>query len=178
MASHGELVETFGRGGVVTAPRGLGEGLAPEAVSLDSLFTVGLPSRIGGVYSLQLADEPYAFSVVSTSVQGEPLDLVILGAPNSDSSMRYLLDTKDGFVALIDMDAEYPQMETINESLDKFIEFLYRIGRFRSFERSVSENREAVADYKELLSAYLVSLDSFAVSKETSWWSMVFDRAL
>lgn len=108
----------------------------------------------------------------------DAIDLVVLGAPNADSAMRYLLDTRKGYVVLLDLESANPQLEVVNESLEKFIEFLYRVERFRGFSRSAGGDDVAIADYKELLSTYLMSSDSFAMKRDTNWWSMVFDRAL
>jgi hypothetical protein len=97
-----------------------------------------------------------------------------LGAPHHDSALRYYLNPLDGRVLLAQLDPEKPQLEVVNSSLGGFIEFLYRIGRFKAFSRDADENLQA--DYKDLLVAYLAARDPHSLQDPENWWSMVVDR--
>jgi len=59
----------------------------------------------------------------------------------------------------------------VNSSLGGFIDFLYRIGRFKAYRRDAAENQRA--DYKDLLGAYLAARDPHALQGPENWWSMV-----
>ncbi|WP_263169746.1 SUKH-4 family immunity protein [Streptomyces sp. SCSIO ZS0520] len=177
MVSRGELIEHFGSDGVATASEIKGLRSTSAATDLELLRTVGIPLHVDRILSLE-SGTPEAFSVFPVSTTDGDLDLLVLGSPSIKSAMRYLLDTKDGYVVLLDLESQQPALEVVNESLSNFMEYVYRIARYQSFRENVAENGVAIADYKELLSTYLVSMDSFAFAKTTNWWSMVFDRVL
>lgn len=176
MTTHAELVEIFGQDRVNFAPAATTN--STSKVDHESLFQVGLPTRLGGIFSLSVTSDPESFSAFRASSSGAPLDFLVLGAPNPDSELRYMLDSKNGYVTLVDLGSQEPEMEAVNESLSNFIEFLYRFARFRFFRRSVDDNPAAVDDYKELLEAYLKSIDQFALQDYDSWWSMALSRAV
>lgn len=178
MASRGELIVQFGEQEIATAPESHRDTLIAESPLVEPLFSTGLPSRVKGIYTSQPVGAPETFSLFPVATGTDDIDLVALGAVNRDSALRYFLDTKNGYVVLTDLEAEDPQLEVVNESLPSFIEFLYRIARFRTFKQFVGDEGVPVSDYMELLSSYLMATDSFAMRKETSWWSMVFERAL
>ncbi|MFJ6598616.1 SUKH-4 family immunity protein [Streptomyces violaceusniger] len=96
-----------------------------------------------------------------------PETFVTLGAPHSDSDFRYYLNPLDGQILLACLVAENIEIEIVNESLGNFIEFLYRIGRYKAFSEAADDSQQA--DYKDLLTAYLATLDPGSLKESDNW---------
>ena len=174
MANQQQLVDLFGASNITCLDESDREVFASAGIVADELFDVGLPDRLSGVFELEPAAEPEAFEGVRASLGGTEVTLVTLGAPHHDSALRYYLNPLDGRVLLAQLDPEKPQLEVVNASLGGFIEFLYRIGRFKAFRRDADENLQA--DYKDLLVAYLAASDPHSLQEPENWWSMVVNQ--
>lgn len=171
VASQQQLVDLFGADNITALDVSDREVFASAGIVADELFDVGLPDRLSGVFALEPAVEPEAFDGVRATLAAAEVTLVTLGAPHHDSMLRYYLNPLDGCVLLAQLDPEKPQLEVVNSSLGSFIDFLYRIGRYKAFRRDADENLQA--DYKDLLVAYLAARDPDAVAAPENWWSMV-----
>ncbi|MFI5690701.1 SUKH-4 family immunity protein [Kribbella sp. NPDC051586] len=174
MANQQQLVDLFGANSVTCLDAEDRELFASAGIVADELFDVGLPDRVAGVFVLEAAAEPGAFDGVQAKVDGVEVTLVTLGAPHPESALRYYLNPLDGQVLLAHLDGEVPQVEAVNDSLGSFVDYLYRIGRFKAFRRDANADQQA--DYKDLLVAYLCTRDPHAYARPDSWWPLAVER--
>jgi SUKH-4 immunity protein of toxin-antitoxin system len=181
MVTNKELVDVFGADNVVMLDRSSSrhDRLRPEDVEV--LCGTGLPTAIPGLFTIDFDKLPKAFSTItiSTDNDGGRMDLLCLGAPDSESEFRYLLNLSQGSIVLLNM--EKMMAEVINESLSNFVEFLYRIQQFVQFRSHVSRGREpddhAVGTLTyavDILTAYLAELDVTAFGEPECWWWSIF----
>ncbi|MCT9078363.1 SUKH-4 family immunity protein [Streptomyces fulvoviolaceus] len=171
MATQQQLIDLFGAGSITCLDLSDREVFKSAGIEAEELFEVGLPDRLAGMFSAEVVADPETFDGVSASIGGSQVTLVTLGAPHSESDLRYYLNPLDGRILLARLVAENPEIEVVNESLGNFIEFLYRIGRYKAFSMEADENQQA--DYKDLLTAYLTTLDPGSLKESDNWWSMV-----
>jgi hypothetical protein len=174
MATQQQLVDLFGIQNITCLDHSERELFASAGIEATELFEVGLPDRLSGAFSLEVLADPEAFDGVPAALNGTRVTLVTLGAPHSDSSLRYFLNPGNGCVILGELGEDVPKAETVNKSLGIFIEFLYRIGRYKAFRNGVDEDQRA--DYKDLLIAYLSALDAESLRTPENWWSLVVDK--
>lgn len=174
MATQQQLIDLFGAANITCLDLSDREVFTAAGIEADELFDVGLPDRLTGIFSVEVAADPETFDGVPASIEGTQVTLVTLGAPHGDSDFRYYLNPLDGKVLLARLAAEKVELETVNRSLGTFIEFLYRIGRYKAFSKAADTNQQA--DYKDLLTAYLVALDPGSLEEPDNWWSMVMRR--
>ncbi|WP_030410963.1 SUKH-4 family immunity protein [Streptomyces sp. NRRL S-1448] len=171
MATQQQLIDLFGAGNITCLDLSDREVFKSAGIEAEELFDVGLPDRLAGFFSAEVVADPETFDGVSASIGDTQVTLVTLGAPHSDSDFRYYLNPLDGKILLARLVAENTRIEIINESLGNFIEFLYRIGRYKAFSKAADDSQQA--DYKDLLTAYLTTLDPGSLKESDNWWSMV-----
>jgi SUKH-4 immunity protein len=174
MATQQQLIDLFGAGNITCLDLSDREVFKSAGIVADELFDVGLPDRLSGMFSVAVVADPETFDGVPASIGGSQVTLVTLGAPHSESDLRYYLNPSDGRILLARLVAENPEIEIVNESLGNFIEFLYRIGRYKAFRKGANDDQQA--DYKDLLTAYLATLDPGSLRETDNWWSMVIRK--
>ncbi|MBA9002382.1 suppressor of fused domain protein [Thermomonospora cellulosilytica] len=177
MATHSQLVQVFGEEGVITLDRADVEphGVRPEDVEV--LCSVGIPVTADIFFTMQ-ADGPYeALTLLEAETQDRPARLLILGQGCTDDRIRYAMELESGNVLLLGMEDGEPDghAETINTTLDAFVEFLYRI-ELRRIELAGASAEEA-RPYTEKLIAELKALDERALDPDTLWGG-VFEALL
>ncbi|WP_165546373.1 SUKH-4 family immunity protein [Kribbella soli] len=174
MANQQQLVDLFGAGNITSLDAEDRELFASAGIVADELFDVGLPDKLSGFFVLEPAAEPEAFDGVRATLDGDEVTLVTLGAPHPDSGLRYYLNPVDGHVLLAQLDGGRPRLEVVNSTLGAFVDYLYRIGRFKAFRRDANEALQA--DYKDLLIAYLTARDPQAYAQPDNWWPLAVDN--
>ncbi|WP_406306456.1 SUKH-4 family immunity protein [Streptomyces sp. NBC_00885] len=174
MATREELINTFGESNVVTADRQVDSSVKFSPQDSEILFAVGLPARVPGVFQLATKETPQAFTIIPVQSGESRLNLLCIGAPNYETGLRYCLDLEHGFTLLVDL--EDGEVEVVNESLPKFLEFLFRVERFTFFK--ANSTKQQAKEHLHLLRDYLKLLDSHALHDPTGWWSMIFDQGL
>lgn len=171
MATQQQLIDLFGAGNITCLDLSDREVFESAGIEAEELFDVGLPDRLSGMFSAEVVADPETFDGVPASIGGTQVTLVTLGAPHSESDLRYYLNPSDGRILLARLVAENPAIEVVNRSLGNFIEFLYRIARYKAFRQGADDDQQA--DYRDLLTAYLAALDPDSLQDPDSWWSMV-----
>jgi hypothetical protein len=174
MTNQQQLADLFGADNITCLDAEDRELFASAGIVADELFDVGLPDRLSGVFVLEPVAEPEAFDGVRVTFDGQEVTLVTLGAPHPESALRYYLDPRDGHVLLAELTGDQPRLETVNSSLGSFVDYLYRIGRYKAFRRDADENLQA--DYKDLLVAYLTVRDPNAYATQENWWPLAVDQ--
>ncbi|WP_410786031.1 SUKH-4 family immunity protein [Kribbella sp. C-35] len=174
MANQQQLVDLFGASNITCLDAEDRELFASAGIVADELFDVGLPDKLSGVFVLEAATEPEAFDGARATLNGDEITFVTLGAPHPDSALRYYLNPLDGRVLLAELHGEQARLETVNESLGSFVDYLYRIGRFKAFRRTADDDQQA--DYKDLLIAYLTARDPRAYAEPDNWWPLAVDN--
>lgn len=168
MANQQQLVDLFGADNITCLDAEERDLFASAGIVADELFDVGLPDELWGCFVLEPAAEPEAFDGVRATLNGDDVTLVTLGAPHADSALRYYLNPLDGQVLLAQLDGGQPQLEVVNSTLGAFVDYLYRIGRFKT--------SDAQADDKDLLIADLTARDPVAYAHPDNWWPLAVDN--
>jgi hypothetical protein len=183
VATHAELVQVFGADGVVTLDRAdvASHGVRPEVV--DVLCSVGIPVTADYFFTMEV-DGPYeAFTMVAAETQDGPARFLILGKGGDGDriahadQIRYAVELESGNVFMLALeDGELTShAETINTTLDAFVECLYRI-ELRRQEMAGSSAEEA-RPYTEKLVAELTARDERALAPD-AFWGGVFEALL
>ncbi|MEQ4722331.1 suppressor of fused domain protein [Nonomuraea sp. B19D2] len=169
MATHSELVQVFGEDGVITLDRAGVESHGVRPGDVEVLCSVGIPVT-GDVFFTMRVDGPYdAFTMLNAETQDRPARFLILGKAVTDEQIRYAVELESGNVFILGLENGEPNgyIETINTTLDAFVEFLYRI-QLRRTELAGASAEEA-RPYAEKLIAELKSLDERALAPGTLW---------
>ncbi|MET7617801.1 SUKH-4 family immunity protein [Streptomyces sp. NPDC005408] len=169
-----ELDEAFGEDDVIVMDYELTGEFGAAPLDRRVLAYVGLPRRVGSIFTTEVVGSPELFAVREFELAGGNKSVLALGGPPDDERMRFFLDLQEGFVVLISFHEGGAQAEIVNSSLDDFVEFLYRFGlRDKDLSgASIEEDRQYTAGFVEVLKEF----DPFAFSQPDSWWSMAIDR--
>ncbi|MFC4011735.1 suppressor of fused domain protein [Nonomuraea purpurea] len=175
MATHAELVQVFGADGVITLDRADVEshGFRPDDVEV--LCSVGIPVTAGIVFTMKVNGPYEAFTMVDAETQDRPARFLILGkgADGEQNAyadqIRYAVELESGNVFMLGIeDGKFTShVETVNTTLNSFVEFLYR-SELRRTEIAGTSAEEA-RPYTEKLIAELKSLDERALAPDTFW---------
>ncbi|MEU5881048.1 suppressor of fused domain protein [Spirillospora sp. NPDC047279] len=177
MATHAQLVQVFGEEGVHKLDRDDAEanGVRPEDVEV--LCSTGLPVDADIFFTMKVNGPLEAFTLMDAQSQDGPVRFLILGKGRTDDDVRYVMEVESGNVFVLGMEGGVPtgDLETINSTLDAFVEFLYRI-ELRQSEMSGSSPDEA-RPYTEKMIAGLKTWDARALDSE-NFWGGVFEAFL
>ncbi|PWR09825.1 hypothetical protein DKT68_11155 [Micromonospora acroterricola] len=167
-----ELVALWGERGVIYFPDQRFEAilgpLGPEVfppygalpVEVPILFTVDVS-----------APDVELFSTLRVEVGDEgPRAYIVLGSSPEDPMLLFCLDAATGAVLLLDL--QTPNLETVNSSLAAFVEFLYRLGQLIATDPGGRERAARAAQIR----AGLREVDPAAFAEPESWWSLAFDE--
>ncbi|MER6945921.1 suppressor of fused domain protein [Nonomuraea sp. NPDC000554] len=169
MATHAELVQVFGADGVMTLDRADVESHGVRSDDVEVLCSVGVPVTADIFFTMKV-DGPYdAFTMFGAETQDRPARFLILGKACTDDQIRYAVELESGNVFTLGLEDGVPNgdIETINTTLDAFVEFLYRI-ELRRTEMAGSSAEEA-RPYTEKLIAQLKARDERALAPGTLW---------
>jgi hypothetical protein len=174
LVARWELDETFDEDNVIVMDYERTGEIGAAPLDRRILAYVGLPRRVGSLFTTEVTGSPELFAVREFELAGGNKSVLTLGGPPDDERMRFFLDIQEGFVVLISFHEGSIQAEIVNSTLDDFVEFLYRFGlRDRDLRQaSIEEDRQYTAGFVEVLKDF----DSFAFSQPDSWWSMAIDR--
>ncbi|MEH1165238.1 SUKH-4 family immunity protein [Micromonospora sp. CPCC 205539] len=167
-----ELVALWGERGVIYFPDQrfdtvLGP-LGPETfppygalpVEVPILFTVDVS-----------APDVQLFSTLMIEVgDGGPGAYIVLGSSPEDPMLLFCLEAATGAVLLLDL--ETPNLETVNSSFAAFVEFLYRLGQLIATDPGGRERAARAARIRVDLRA----VDPAAFAEPESWWSLALDE--
>jgi hypothetical protein len=170
--THEELTALWGERGMIYFPVDrfdtiLGP-LGPETfppygaipVDVPILFTVDV--TVPGVV---------LFSTLRIEVGDEaPRAYIVLGSSPEDPKLLFCLDAPTGAVILLDL--ETPNLETVNSGFAAFVEFLYRVGQLIANDPGGRARATRAAQIREDLR----NVDPSAFSDPESWWNMAFDE--
>ncbi|KWW98057.1 hypothetical protein TH66_22405 [Carbonactinospora thermoautotrophica] len=135
------------------------------------LFPPGgaMPVDVPILFTVHLSGDVHLFSVLRIQVgEGEPGQVIVLGAVPGDQGLLYCLDTETGAVLLLGTDTG--SLELVNSSFALFVEFLYRLAQLIRNDPGGAE-RAAMARH---LRTELAAADPAAFEDPESWWSVAF----
>ncbi|MEV7117772.1 SUKH-4 family immunity protein [Kitasatospora griseola] len=172
MATYAELAELFSPDGIVRMPlaAALASGIPEEDARL--LAEVGVPVFVDVLFTIKVNGNPLAYTLVPIAAEDDGVTVLALGGPTDAEQLRYCLDLDNGYVILLGL-GEEPTAEIVNQSLDAFVEFLYRYA-LRLKHVAGASDRQA-DEYTAKLRDYLAARDPYAFAAPDSWWNMVFD---
>ncbi|MGW7694049.1 SUKH-4 family immunity protein [Streptomyces asiaticus] len=174
MITHQHMVELYGADQIIT--------LSPEEVDRFSLMSadahvltdIGLPRDSSPFFTTDVQGGPEFLTVIDlTRKNGREHREVIIGGPPGDPGMRYSVSAYEGFIMLAQLAGTKPRGEVVNNNLSEFIEFLYRIERFR---RYASDEPAAHAEELDNLKRTLVGIDPFSFELAEDWWSIALHQ--
>ncbi|WP_255954933.1 suppressor of fused domain protein [Streptomyces odontomachi] len=183
MATHAELVQVFGEDGVITLDRSDVASHGVRSADADVLCSVGIPVTADIFFTMKV-DGPYeAFTVFEAETQDRPARFLVLGQGSKGDEIahadqiRYAVELESGNVFMLALeDGELTShVDTINTTLESFVEVLYRI-ELRRQELAGSSVEEA-RPYTEKLIAELTSRDERALAPD-AFWGGVFETLL
>ncbi len=172
MATYAELAELFSPDGIVRMPldEALASGIPEEDARL--LAEVGVPLFVDVLFTVKVNGDPLAYTLVPISAaEDDGVTVLALGGPTDAEQLRYCLDLDNGYVILLGL-GEEPTAEIVNQSLDAFVEFLYRYALRLKHVAGVSDQQSD--EYTAKLRGYLAARDPYAFAAPDSWWNMVF----
>ncbi|MGN9844770.1 suppressor of fused domain protein [Nonomuraea sp. H19] len=177
MATHSELVQVFGADGVITLDRDDVESHGVRPDDVDVLCSVGIPISAGIFFTMKVDGPCEALTRFDAETPDRPARFLILGKACTDDQIRYAVELESGNVFTLGIEDGVPNgdIETINTTLDAFVEFLYRI-ELRRMEMAGASAEEA-RPYTEKLIAELKSRDERALAPDTLWGG-VFEALL
>lgn len=178
MVAHEDMIEAFGAEGLLLLDDDQLRAIGLSESDTQILSTVGLPIRADQAFTVLAPDEPAVGApvVFRTGQDEDEVAVLILGGPSGGSEMRYFLDPRNGVVGLLSLEGA-PQAETVNSSVENFVEFLYRL-RVRQQAMLDEASDDGRREYTEKLWSSLCELDPRAFDSAESWWSMVLDTLL
>ncbi|MEV4657072.1 SUKH-4 family immunity protein [Micromonospora sp. NPDC049301] len=167
-----ELVALWGERGVIYFPDQRFETilgpLGPEVfppygalpVEVPILFTVDVT-----------APDVELFSTLRIEVGDEaPGAYIVLGSSPEDPLLLFCLEAATGAVLLLDL--QTPNLETVNSSFAAFVEFLYRLGQLIATDPGGRERAARAVQIR----AGVREVDPAAFADPESWWSLAFDE--
>lgn len=174
LVARWELDETFGEDNVIVMDYELTGEIGAAPLDRRILAYVGLPRRVGSLFTTEVTGSPELFAVGEFELAGVNKSVLTLGGPPDDERMRFFLDLQEGFVVLIRLHEGSAHAEIVNSTLEDFAEFLYRFGlRDKDLSQaSIEEDRQYTAGFVEVLKDF----DPFAFSQLDSLWSSAIDR--
>lgn len=170
--THEQLTALWGERGVIYFPDQrfdaiLGP-LGPETFPPHGALPVEVPILFTVDVS---APDVELFSTLRIEVGDEgPRPYVVLGSSPEDPMLLFCLDATTGAVILLDL--ETPNLETVNSSFAAFVEFLYRLGQLIATDPGGRERAARAARIR----AELRTVDEAAFGDPESWWNMAFDQ--
>lgn len=142
--------------------------LGPEVFPPDGALPVEVPILFTVDVSVPDVE---LFSTLSIELGDQgPRPYVVLGASPEDPALLFCLDAGTGAVILLDL--ETPNLETVNSTFAAFVEFLYRLGQLIATDPGGRERAVRAAAIRDDLRP----VDPAAFAEPESWWNLAFDE--
>ncbi|GLY65409.1 SUKH-4 family immunity protein [Amycolatopsis taiwanensis] len=170
MITRQDMLDLYGSSNLVTVPSGEVDRFRLRAPDAEVLATVGLPRFSSPFFTTEVQGGPEFRRVIDvTTRDGKDHREVIIGGPPGDSGMRFSISAYEGFITLVQLQGDRPRGEVVNNNLGEFVEFLYRLERYRL--RVEADPASAEEEFEEL-SDTLMRIDPFSFELEENWWSI------